>query len=136
MTARYQPPEGWSVQAFRFALDPSPQQRQVLARQFGGRRYAYNWTVRQLKQDIDAYHAGLADPDARPPSLYGPRQRWNQVKSAECVDLESGEIWWPQISKEAFADGIAGAVSAYWRWQHSRAGKLAGRRGGFPALQA
>lgn len=53
------------AQAFRFALDPTAEQARVLARQFGGRRRAYNWAVRELKKDIDAYHAGLADPDAR-----------------------------------------------------------------------
>jgi putative transposase len=107
----------------------------VLVRQFGGRRYAYNWAVRQLKDGIDAYRAGVADPDSRPPSLYSLRQRWNQAKSGECVDSETGEVWWPQISKEAFADGIAGAVDGYWRWQKSRAGTLAGKRVGFPRFK-
>ena len=41
-------------------------------------------------------------------------------------------MWWPQISKEAFADGIKAAVDGYWNWQASRAGKRAGRRAGFP----
>jgi putative transposase len=135
MAARYQVPEGWSVQAFSFALDPSLEQWQVLARQFGGRRYAYNWAVRQLKDGIDAYRAGVADPDTRPPSLYGLRKRWNQAKSVECVDVDTGQVWWPEISKEAFADGIAGAVDAYWRWQKSRAGKLSGKRVGFPRFK-
>jgi putative transposase len=132
VAARYQPPAGWSVQAFSFALDPGPDQRRDLARQFGGRRRAYNWTVRQLKADIEAYHAGLVDPDARPPSLYGLRARWNRAKPVECVDRETGEVWWPEISKEAFADGIRGAVDAYWNWQASRSGKRAGKRAGFP----
>jgi putative transposase len=130
--ARYQPPEGWSVQAFSFVLDPTAEQHQILARQFGGRRRAYNWTVRQLKADIAAYHAGLAGQDTRPPSLYGLRARWNREKSAECVDRETGEVWWPEISKEAFADGIRGAVDAYWNWQASRTGRRAGKRAGFP----
>jgi putative transposase len=52
--------------------------------------------------------------------------------SAECADAESGEACWPQISKEAFADGIKGAVDAYWNWQRSRAGNRAGKRAGFP----
>lgn len=123
------------MQAFSFVLDPTAEQHQILARQFGGRRRAYNWTVRQLKTDIAAYHAGLADPDAQPPSLYGLRQRWNQQKSAECIDRETGEVWWPEISKEAFADGIRGAVDAYWNWQASRAGKRAGKRAGFPKFK-
>ncbi len=41
-------------------------------------------------------------------------------------------MWWPEISKEAFADGIKGAVDAYWNWQTSRVGNRAGRRVGFP----
>ncbi len=41
-------------------------------------------------------------------------------------------MWWPQVSKEAFADGIKGAVDGYWTWQACRAGTRAGRRAGFP----
>jgi len=132
---RFAVPEGWSLQAFSFALDPSPELLQVLARQFGGRRKAFNWAVRQAKDGIEAYHVGLAEPDAAPPSFYGLRQRWNQAKDGECVDHETGEVWWPEISKEAFADGIRGAVDAYWRWQKSRKGAIEGRRVGFPRFK-
>ena len=134
--ARFEVPGGWSLQAFSFALDPDQNQAQVLARQFGGRRYACNWAVRQLKDGIEAYHAGLADPDAGPPSFYGLRQRWNQAKRTECIDRETGEAWWPEISKEAFADGIRGAVDGYWRGQKSRNGEIEGKRAGFPGSSA
>jgi putative transposase len=43
------------------------------------------------------------------------------------VDAGTGEVWWPQISKEAFGDGIRAAVDAYWNWQSSRAGTRRGR---------
>ena len=66
------------------------------------------------------------------PSPAGLRKRWNRVKDAECTDADTGEVWWPQISKEAFADGIRAAVDAYWNWQSSRAGTRRGRRAGFP----
>ena len=62
--ARFKMPDGWMLQAFSFALDPLPEQAQILARQFGGRRYACNWAVRQLKEGIEAYQFGLADPAA------------------------------------------------------------------------
>jgi putative transposase len=133
--ARFEVSGGWSLQAFSFALDPDQNQAQVLARQFGGRRYACNWAVRQLKDGIEAYHAGLADPDAGPPSFYGLRQRWNQAKLTECIDRETREVWWPEISKEAFADGIRGAVDAYWRWQKSRNGEIEGKCAGFPRFK-
>ncbi len=128
--ARFAIPDGWSVQAFCFALDPSPAQAACLRRQFGARRYARNWAVRTLKEDLDRYHATGGETEK--PSLASLRKRWNQVKDAECTDAQTGEVWWPHISKEAFADGIKGAVDGYWAWQASRAGKRAGRAAGFP----
>jgi putative transposase len=127
---RFAAPDGWTVQAFRFALDCSPQQEVCLRRQFGGRRYARNWAVRTLKDDITRYRETGQETEA--PSLAGLRKRWNQAKDAECRDAGSGEAWWPAISKEAFADGIKAAVDAYWTWQSSRAGTRQGRPAGFP----
>jgi putative transposase len=122
--ARFEIPDGWSVQAFCFALDPSPAQEACLRRQFGARRYARNWAVRTLKADLNRYRETGEQTAA--PSLAGLRKRWNRVKDAECIDAETGEVWWPQVSKEAFADGIKGAVDGYWTWQAGRAGKRAG----------
>ena len=128
--ARFKVPDGWTVQAFAFTLDCSPGQAACVSRQFGGRRYARNWAVRALKDDITRYReTGQA---TEKPSLASLRKRWNRVKDTECVDRETGEAWWPEISKEAFADGIRAAVDAYWNWQSSRAGKRAGKRAGFP----
>jgi hypothetical protein len=53
--ARFAVPDGWTVQAFQFALDCTPEQAACLRRQFGGRRFARNWAVRTLKEDITAY---------------------------------------------------------------------------------
>jgi putative transposase len=127
---RFTVPDGWTVQAFQFALDCTAEQEACLRRQFGGRRYARNWAVRTLKEDITRYRETGAETGA--PSLAGLRERWNQVKDTECADAATGEVWWPQISKEAFSDGIKAAVDAYWNWQSSRAGTRRGRRVGFP----
>jgi putative transposase len=118
------------VQAFAFALDYTPEQAACVSRQFGGRRYARNWAVRTLKDDLDRYRAAGEETDK--PSLASLRKRWNRAKDTECLDRKTGEAWWPQISKEAFADGIRAAVDAYWNWQQSRAGKRAGKKTGFP----
>jgi putative transposase len=128
--ARFEIPEGWSAQAFCFALDLSPAQAACLRRQFGGRRYARNWAVRTLKEDLDRYQESGEQIAA--PSLAGLRKGWNQVKDAECTDAATGQVWWPQVSKEAFADGIKAAVDGYWNWQASRAGKRAGKGPGSP----
>jgi hypothetical protein len=115
--ARFEIPDGWRVQAFQFALDCTPEQAACVRRQFRGRRYGRNWAVRTLKEDLTRYRETGEGTGA--PSLAGLRKRWNQVKDAECVDADIGQVWWPQISKEAFADGIKAAVDAYWSWQTS-----------------
>ncbi|WP_343575561.1 IS607 family element RNA-guided endonuclease TnpB [Mycobacterium sp.] len=131
--ARFEVPEGWTVQAFRFTLDPTEDQARTLARHFGARRKAFNWTVAALKADIAAWHATGLENDK--PSFRRMRDRWNQAKDGVCVNAETGAVWWPECSKEAYADGVRGAVDAYWNWQQSRAGKRAGKRVGFPRFK-
>ena len=86
-----------------------------------------------LKADFDAWRASGVETAKPSPAVL--RKRWNTVKDQVCVNAQTGQVWWPQCSKEAYADGIAGAVEAYWNWQHSRAGKRAGTRVGFPRVK-
>jgi putative transposase len=133
LIARFEIPDGWCVQAFRFSLEPSEEQPRSLARHFGARRKAYNWTVAALKADIEAWQG--SGVETAKPSLRVLRKRWNTVKNDVCVNAETGAVWWPQCSKEAYADGIAGAVDGYWNWQQSRSGRRAGSRVGFPRFK-
>ena len=104
----------------------------MAGRHFGARRRAYNWTV-ATKADIGAWHA--SGIETAKPSLRALRKRWNTVKHDVCVNVETGQAWWQDCSKEAYADGIAGAVDAYWNWQSSRSGKRDGKRMGFPRFK-
>jgi putative transposase len=131
--AKFEVAEGWCVQAYRFTLDPTNDQARALARHFGARRKAYNWTVAALKGDIQAWHANGIQTSK--PSLRVLRKRWNTVKDEVCVNTATGQPWWPECSKEAYADGIAGAVDAYWNWQNSRSGKRDGKPMGFPRFK-
>jgi putative transposase len=131
--ARFEVPEGWCVQAFRFTLDPTEDQARAMARHFGARRKAYNWAVATLKADIEAWRA--TGVETAKPSLRVLRKRWNTVKDEVCVNAETGAVWWPECSKEAYADGIGGAVDAYWNWQNSRSGKREGKPMGFPRFK-
>ncbi len=131
--ARFEVPAGWCVQAFRFTLDQTEDQARALSRHFGARRKAYNWTVATLKADIAAWHT--SGVETAKPSLAGLRKRWNSVKDDVCVNAETNLPWWPECSKEAYADGIRGAVDAYWNWQTSRSGKRTDKRVGFPRFK-
>lgn len=132
--ARFEIPDGWTAQAFRFTLDPTEDQARSLARHFGARRKAYNWAVATIKADIAAWREAGVEA-TKPPSLATLRKRWNAVKNEVCINAETGQPWWRECSKEAYNDGIAGAVNAYWNWQTSRAGKRAGKRVGFPRFK-
>jgi putative transposase len=133
MPRRYCAPEGQIIQAFSFALDPTPEQAAQVARFFGARRKAFNWTLDQIKSDLERYHE--TGESTSPPSFYSMRKRWNAQKDTICVNAETGDVWWPEVSKEVFADGVRGATDAYWRWQKSRAGTIKGRRVGFPRFK-
>jgi putative transposase len=133
MSHRYLAPEGQTIQAFNFALDPTPEQAAQIARFFGARRLAFNWTLDQMKVDLDRYRE--TGESGAPPTFYALRKRWNAQKNDVCVNADTGEIWWKEVSKEVFADGVRGATDAYWRWQHSRSGRVAGRKVGFPRFK-
>ena len=131
-TTRYEPTHGSVLQAFSFALDPTAMQESSIRRHFGARRYAYNWTVAEMRHELSLYsECGVS---FGPPSLARLRKRWNRVKRRLAVD-SSGHPWWQEVSKEAFSGGIADAVTAYWNWQKSRSSSREGRRVGFPRFR-
>ena len=104
----------------------------MIRRHFGARRYAYNWTVAEIRRELSLYReCGVS---FGPPSLARLRKRWNRNKHRLAVDAE-GVPWWSEVSKEAFSNGIADAVTAYWNWQKGRAGERSGRRPGFPRFR-
>ncbi|MEV5835167.1 zinc ribbon domain-containing protein [Nocardia sp. NPDC052112] len=51
--AGYRVPEGWTVQAYRFALDPTPAQKRVLASHVGAARKAFNVMLDVVKKNLD-----------------------------------------------------------------------------------
>ncbi len=133
MPPRYCPPDGQIIQAFAFALDPTAEQSVQIARFFGARRKSFNWTLAKIKADLEHYRD--TGESSTPPSFYALRKRWNAQKDEVCVDAATGEVWWPEVSKEVFADGVRGATDAYWRWQQSRTGVVRGRPVGFPRFK-
>jgi putative transposase len=126
------PPEGWTVAAYRFALDPTPRQVKDLLSHCGAARFAYNWAVSWVRAAWDQRAAeqsyGVAEGELtqwRPWSLASLRKVWNQVK---------GEIapWWGENSKESYNTGLAGAAAAFDNYRASRNGSRAGAAMGKP----
>jgi putative transposase len=127
--AKFAIPDGWVARGFVFEVG-WPEAHEVassIRSQFGGRRYAYNWALGQVKADMEARQIDPA-PESVPWNLYSLRQRWNAEKAAIAP-------WWAENSKEAYATGIADLAVALKNWSDSKKGKRQGGQVGFPKLR-
>jgi putative transposase len=133
--ARFEVPEASVVQAYRFALDPTPSQMAALASHAGAARFAHNHMLALLKSVMDQRAAersyGVAEAELTPTlgwSLPALRKVWNHRKST-CAP------WWPQNSKEAYNTGLDALARGLDAWSKSRAGRRAGKQVGFPRFK-
>jgi putative transposase len=115
-----------TLQAFRFALDPSSHVERALASHVGARRFAFNWGLALVKARLDARARG--EDVAVPWTLPALRREWNRAKATVAP-------WWRENSKEAYASGLAGLAAALRNWSDSRKGRRKGRRMGFPRFR-
>ena len=133
--ARFEVPEGWVAQAYRFALDPTPAQERALASHAGAARFAHNHMLALVKATLDQRAAersyGIAETDLTPSlgwSLPALRKTWNARKGT-CAP------WWGENSKEAYNTGLDALARALGNWSKSRKGERAGKTAGFPRFK-
>jgi putative transposase len=126
----------WVVQAYRFALDPTPAQGRALAGHCHAARAAFNLMLATVMANLDQRTAersyGLAEADLTPGlnwSAYGLRREWNRRKNTVAP-------WWAEYSKESYASGCANLAAGLKNWTDSRRGQRAGRQMGFPRFKA
>jgi putative transposase len=123
------------VQAYQFALAPTPVQDTQLRSHCGGQRYAYNWGLAQVKVNLDQRAAEKSydiPADQLTPSVswsaYSLRKTWNQAKDAVAP-------WWAENSKEAYSSGLANLATALGNWSDFRTGKRRGPKIRFPRFK-
>jgi putative transposase len=131
----FEPRPGFVLQAYRFALDPTPRQARALASHAGAARFAYNWAVRRIlanwAQRTAEESYGIAEEDRTPwhdSSAWGLRKEWNQVKGSVAP-------WWAENSKEAYAFGLACAAEAFGNYAAWKNGSRKGPRMGCPRIK-
>jgi IS605 OrfB family transposase len=111
------------VQAYRFALDPTPRQVRALASHCGAARFAFNWGLALVKRCLDER---TRDPGVPVPwTLAALRRAWNRDKQAVAP-------WWPENSKEAYTSGLDALAQALEAFFASRQGTRRGPKVGFP----
>jgi putative transposase len=84
---KFEPRPGFVVQAYRFALDPSPAQVKALGSHAGAARVAFNWAVGRIRANWEQRRAEESydiPKDGLTPwvdwSLPALRRDWNAVK--------------------------------------------------------
>jgi putative transposase len=134
--ARFEVPEGWTAQAYRYALDPSPAQERAFRSHAGAARKAHNTMLGLVKAVMGQRSAersyGIAEADLTPAlgwSLAGLRKKWN-----ECKDQVAP--WWAENSKEAYNTGLDALARALEAWSKSGKGERAGKAAGFPRFKS
>jgi putative transposase len=114
------------LQAFRYAVDPTPAQERACRSHLGARRFAFNWGLALVKTRLDARLRG--DPVRVPYTLAALRREWNRAKGTVAP-------WWQENSKEAYSAGLDGLARALKNYFASRAGERSGPPVGFPAFR-
>jgi putative transposase len=139
--ARFEVPQGWVAQAYRFALDPTPAQQQALLSHAGGARLAYNTMLAAVKANLDQRHAersyGITEPELTRCmgwSFLSLRNDWNRRKHSVAVG-DDGSAWWPQNSKEVYANACRALADSLANWQASKNGTRRGPPMRFPRFK-
>lgn len=128
---------------FKFCLDPTVEQQQVLARHAGAARFAFNQCLRVVKSALSQRNT---DPDTHVPwtgfDLINEFNGWKKTEDAGRVfivgsdgvaeTVVTGLPWRTQVCQQVFEEAAVDCGRARTAWSDSRCGRRKGKRVGFP----
>jgi putative transposase len=131
---------------FRFCLDPTAEQRDVLARHAGAARFAFNQSLQLVKT---ALAQRKTDPDVNVPwtgfDLINSFNSWKRTEDAGRLfavdaagDVEivvTGLPWRAEVCQQVFEEAAVDCGRAFKAWSDSRSTKRKGGRVGFPRFK-
>ncbi|MGW1189326.1 RNA-guided endonuclease InsQ/TnpB family protein [Streptomyces sp. NPDC002559] len=145
------------LRAFRFTLDPTSTQEEVLLRHAGTARWAFNHALgmkvaahQQWRQQVQSLvNAGCSETKARKqvhvpvPTKPSVQKHLNRIKGdSREPDLPEGTLgparpcpWWHEVNTYAFQSAFIDADRAWANWLDSLRGRRAGRRIGYPRFK-
>ena len=128
---------------FRFALDPTPAQQQLLAQHAGASRFAYNQCLEFV---INALAMKRVDPSVKVPwsgyDLINAFNTWKRSEDAGRVFVvapdgtvskhTTGLAWQRKVSAQVFEEAAVDLGRALSAYRRAQSGTRAGRKVGFP----
>ena len=110
------------TQAYRFALDPAPEQERALRSHAGAARFAWNWGLARCKERHEAEGKWYSAADLH--------KLWNAEKKTE-----PALAWWPENSKCVYQEAFRDLDRALRDFIRSKKGQRRGKRLGFPRFK-
>jgi transposase len=103
------------IQAYRFALDPTPAQERALRSHAGASRFAWNWGLAKVRERYAAEGAWYTGIDLH--------KMWNAAKKANLA-----LAWWGENSKCVYQEAFNDLHRALRNFDKSRKGLRKGKR--------
>ncbi|MGE5132966.1 MAG: IS607 family element RNA-guided endonuclease TnpB [Gemmatimonadota bacterium] len=110
------------VQAYRFALDPTPGQERMLRSHAGAARFAWNWGLALCNERYATEGKWYSANDLH--------RLWNVAKKTD-----PALAWWGQNSKCVYQEAFSNLDRALANFIKSKKGLRKGRRLGFPKVK-
>jgi putative transposase len=131
---------------FKFCLEPTVEQHELLARHAGASRFAFNQCLRMVKT---ALTQRKTDPDTDVPwtgfDLINAFNAWKKTEDAGRVfivdthgvteNVVTGLAWRTEVCQQVFEEAAADLGKGLKSWSDSRSGKRKGKRVGFPRFK-
>ena len=110
------------IQAYKFALDPTPAEERALRSHVGAARFAWNWGLAKCKERYEAEDKWYSAIDLH--------KLWNmEKKTAPAL------AWWSENSKCAYQEAFRDLDRTLKGFIKSKKGQRKGRRVGFPKFK-
>lgn len=131
---------------FRFCLEPSVEQREVLARHAGASRFSFNQCLRLVKSSLDQRKL---NPGVEMPwtgfDLINTFNAWKKTADAGRVFVVdhrgiaevnvTGLIWRHDVYQQVFEEAAVDLSKGLKAWSDSRSGRRKGKRVSFPKFK-
>lgn len=131
---------------FRFCLDPTIEQDEVLSRHAGAARFAFNQCLRMVKTALTRQKTdSTIDVPWTEFDLINAFNYWKKTENAGRVftvdaagvaeTVVTGLAWRSQVCQQAFEEAAVDCGRALAAWSDSRSGRRRGKRVGFPRFK-
>lgn len=131
---------------FRFCLDPTVEQREVLARHAGAARFAFNQCLRMVKTALSERRTNLSvEVPWTGFDLINGFNTWKRTEAAGRVLAVDGDgiaevvitglDWRNEVCQQVFEEAAVDLGKALKAWSDSRSSKRKGKRVGFPRFK-